>query len=325
MAALTRNRSIDQVASGFDRFQIEVDGAAAVIYEGAFVSCLSTGYAVDSDASGAGPVQGVAEHRVDNSAGADGALSVDVLQGQFWRPNSGTNACTVAHVGKPVFAEDDQTIGSLASAGVVVGICLAIDSTLGVLVYVNAALNAQIAAALSAQSTMPIPVGGNWHEVDGTALAAFSDGASNTPGLALDNSEAGGIRWNNAAAPDPICTTIAMPQDLDDGCDVVVHILASKSGATLADATTFDVGAFFQTVGALHDADADAGGTSSAMVGDATAKTVQEETVTIAAANVAASPSCLTLTLQPTDGTLGTDDVTVHAIWLEYTKKFLSA
>lgn len=189
---------------------------------------------------------------------------------------------------------------------------------------VEAALQEIYQHILSAQSQIQIPIFA-FAEASGVALAQFANAADPTPGFSLDNSEALGIRWNNHANPDPIGCTIAMPQDLDDTADIIVHFLASKSGATLADAVTFTCQAFFQTVGALHDADADAGGASSAMTGDSAAKTVQEETLTIAAADVPASPSCLTLTIQPTDGLLGTDDVTLHAVWIEYTKKILTA
>lgn len=296
---------------------------------------------------------------------SDGDKSCNLLQGLFWRANHGTHTVTLASLFKVVYASDDQTISNDSTDGPVAGICFGIDSTLGVLVYIAGSVSdvaslegelASVAASqgaskiglqdagtftaaatveaalaeiyqglLSAQATYPIPMGAAWYEVDGTALAAFADGASTTPGLALDNSEAAGIRWNNNANPDPICTSLPLPQDLDESADVVVHVLASKSGATLADAVTFDVGAFFQTVGALHDADADAGGTSGAMTGDATAKTVQEVTLTIANADVPASPSVLTLTMQPTDGLLDTDDVTVHGVHLEYTKKLLTS
>ncbi len=171
------------------------------------------------------------------------------------------------------------------------------------------------------QKQVAIPLSG-FHENDATILAVFADGASTTPGWAVDNSEAPGIRWNNHATPDPVMTVVPIPNDLDADSDITVHILASKSGATLADAVTFDVLAYFIVSGALHDADADAGGTSSAMTGDATAKTVQEVTVTIDSADVSANPAALSISIQPTDGTLGTDDVTVHAVWLEYNAAF---
>lgn len=181
---------------------------------------------------------------------------------------------------------------------------------------------------LTEQKFINLPLG-SFFLAAGTALAAFADGASPTPGYALDNSEAGGIRWNNHATPAAIFATVPLPSDLkrvsNVSADIIVHVLASKTGATVGDAVTFTVGAFFQTVGALHDADANAGGASGAMVGNAATKTVQKVTRTIAGADVPAPPAVLTLSVKPTDGLLGTDDVTIHAIWLEYTKVYAAA
>ncbi len=176
---------------------------------------------------------------------------------------------------------------------------------------------------LSAQKFLNVPIH-SWQLKTGVALAAFSDGASNTPGYSA-TAEALGIRWNNAAAPDPIGVGVPIPPDLDASENVIVHVLAAKTGATVGDAVTWTIEAFNNPDGALFDADADFGGASSAMTGDATAKTVQEETLTLAAANVAASPCVLQLTLQPTDGKLGTDDVIVLGVWLEYTGALLTA
>jgi hypothetical protein len=172
-----------------------------------------------------------------------------------------------------------------------------------------------------------IPMGMNWIENDGTVLAAFADGASVVPGFAVDNSEGVGIRWNNHANPDPIITQVGPIRDLDPNEDIEVHIYCHKSGATVGDAVTFDVLAYFNTVGALHDADANAGETSSAMDGDATAKTVQKVTATIDAADLPAAGTLFTLCLsiQPTDGTLGTDDVTVTGVELTYTKRHIDS
>lgn len=166
-------------------------------------------------------------------------------------------------------------------------------------------------------SATPLPPAGmGWVEADGTVLAAFADGASPTPGVAAIGAEVCGIRWNNHANPDPVAVTMPFPADLSD-YDLEVHLLVAKTGATLADATTFDVGAFFNTSGSLYDGDTDAGGTSSAMTGDAAAKTVQEVTVTIDNLDVPSAVSMLTLTVQPTDGTLGTDDVVLLGGWIE--------
>jgi len=78
-------------------------------------------------------------------------------------------------------------------------------------------------------------------------------------------------------------------------------------------------------VDALYDADADFGGDTDAMVGDAATKTVQHVTLTLALANLAAYPAALELTSQPKDGTLDDDDVIMLAAWIEYQKKLLAA
>jgi len=182
---------------------------------------------------------------------------------------------------------------------------------------VEAALAEAFTHIQSAQKFLNLPLGG-WTEQDGTALADFADGTSTTPGWSAGD-EGFGIRWNNHANPDPISTSVPIPPDLDASADVIVHVMAAKVGATVGDAVKWTIEAFNNADGALYDADTDFGGDSSAMTGDATSKTCQEETLTLAAANVAASPCVLTLTLQPKDGTLGTDDVILLGVWLEYT------
>jgi len=171
----------------------------------------------------------------------------------------------------------------------------------------------------------------SFHLAAGTPLAAFASGDVVTPGLALDDSEAAGVRWNNHATPGAIWGSLTLPADRVPDTDVIVHVVASKTGATVGDATSFTLGVFFHPVGALRDADATAGGATSAMTGNATSKTVQKVTRTIAAADIpdptAVTDPCavLSLSLKPTDATLGVDDVTVHAVFLEYTRQDLAA
>jgi hypothetical protein len=167
------------------------------------------------------------------------------------------------------------------------------------------------------QKIVRLPLNNFWLAA-GTPLAAFADAAAVTPGLALNDSEAAGVRWNNHATPAAMFTTLPIPGDRRPNTAIVVKALVSKSGATAGDVTTLTIGAFFQTVGALSDADADAGGASNAVTAAATAKTVQLVQVSIAAADVPDAPANLTLAVKPTAGTLGTDDLTIHAIWLEY-------
>lgn len=165
---------------------------------------------------------------------------------------------------------------------------------------------------------------GDFEIAAGTPLAAFANGVSTTPGLAFDNSKASGVRWNNDAAPAAMYASVLLPRHRQPNSAVIVHVIASKSGATVGDATTFAINAWAQTTGALQDAATDAGGTTTAMTGNATAKTVQHLTLTIAGSSlpnaVAGLPSVLTLGVKPTAGTLGTDDVTIHSVYLEYTE-----
>jgi len=172
-----------------------------------------------------------------------------------------------------------------------------------------------------ATGIIPLPLDGA-QEADGTALAAFSAGTSIIPGLAATVAgENGGIRWNDHGTPDPIAMSFIWPSDVDTAVNATLKVLAAKTGATIGDATTFDAAVFNHPDAALYDADADYGGTSSAMTGDAVAKTCQEESLTLALANLpAAFPSVATITIQPTDGTLGTDDVILLGAWIEYSK-----
>lgn len=163
----------------------------------------------------------------------------------------------------------------------------------------------------------------NLHEfilATGAPMAVFSNGASAVPGLSLTDSKAMCIRWNNNATNDAVLISKGMPVDMDITSPPTLYVHASKTGATVGDAVTFDVAIFNQVVGALHDADTDFGGTTDAMVGDATAKTIQSVSLALDAGDLAASPASFTLTIKPTDGTLGTDDLCVERVFLQYKK-----
>jgi hypothetical protein len=217
-------------------------------------------------------------------------------------------ALTTDASGKAIVAadENDYVVGRALSSAVASDI-------------VPMMLPANIVRGLPAIGTVEIPMG-SYVEQDGTALADFADGASNTPGYSHGD-ESAGIRWNNAAAPDPISSSFVIPADADTGSDMTLNILAAKVGATIGDAVTWKVELFGNVNGALYDADADFGGTSSAMTGDAATKTCQLETLTLANANIPAAGSVVVITIQPTDGTLGTDDVILLGTSIAYTRK----
>jgi hypothetical protein len=164
----------------------------------------------------------------------------------------------------------------------------------------------------------------SWYLLTGAPLAIFADGASAVPGSALVDSKAFGIRWNNNGTLDAIVTAFSVPPNMDITANATLVIQASKTGATLADAVTFDVGAFNQVVTSLHDADADFGGTTGAMTGDAIAKTIQSVSLVLALANLAAYPASVTLSIKPTNGTLSTDDLVIHAVRVVYKRKLVS-
>lgn len=181
------------------------------------------------------------------------------------------------------------------------------------------ALEADVAAS-EATGSVPLPIMSAIDIATGALLAVFADGASTTPGTQFTNSKAAVVRWNNHATPGAIAVTVPWPEDLDAGVNVTFHANVSKIGATVGDATALTVGAFEQIPGALHDADADFGGDTTAVTGDAASKTVTELTLTLAHANVTAPPGSVTFTIKPKAGTLGTDDFLLHAAWLEYTR-----
>lgn len=159
----------------------------------------------------------------------------------------------------------------------------------------------------------------------GAPLAIFANGASAVPGLWNAESEALGVRWNDNATSNGIVASCMIPPDMDVTANAVLHIHAAKVGATLADAVTFLVTAFNQPVGSTYIADADFGGTTSAMTGDAASKTVQDVTLTLALANLAAYPASMTFTIAPTAGILSADDVIILSAFILYTKKLLPA
>lgn len=174
--------------------------------------------------------------------------------------------------------------------------------------------------AATANASMSIPLA-SFLDADGDPLAKFVSAASPTFGFNLADSEALNLRWNNDATPGTALCQIAIPKDLDDTANAYLEFLCSKSGATLADATTLTIAAYIVAEGNLHDADANCGGVTAALVGDAAAKTTDKLSLTIAAADIPSGAESMTFTVTPTAGTLGTDDLMIHAVRLKYTRK----
>ena len=181
-----------------------------------------------------------------------------------------------------------------------------------------------LTSATTSQGVIELRAPASFYLLTGAPLAIFANGASAVPGSALVDGKAAAIRWNNNATLNGVLGSFTMPPDVDTSLPMTVYVHASKTGATVGDAVTFDVGLYNQVVGALDDADTNYGGTTSAMTGDATAKTVQAVSLAVLAADLAAFPASVTITVKPTDGTLGTDDLCMLGVYLQYTKKLLS-
>lgn len=332
------------------------------IYAGAMVCVNAAGYAVVGADTAGLIFMGIAREQADNSLGLDGAINVTVRRRGLFKMAFHT-AISIANVGDNVFIYDDEAVDVAGNVthDIFVGIIAGyIDTThawvdiepairqADVAAHIADASGAHAASAISiadaglftaqteveaalqeiyqhlksAKGVINIPTPA--FSAAGVAIAAFVDGASDVPGYCV-TPKGLGIRWNNHAAPLAVGAKVIVPPDADVTADMVLHILAAKTGATGSDATKFTVAAYNNDVGELYDADANFGGDTSAMTGDATAKTVQEVTLTLALANLTAYPAAIELTIKPKDGTLGTDDVIMLAQWIEYKKKLLTA
>lgn len=157
---------------------------------------------------------------------------------------------------------------------------------------------------------------------DGTALTKFADGATGVGWTQLSSKDLA-LRWNDQATPDDIAVQFVMPQDYNDGADVIVHIPGTivKAGVGVVDSPKVTVEAYFSEIGAAPGADINCGGDST----EFTLETYEEGTLTIALANAPAAPCVLTCIIHPKDGELGTDDFVMLTPWLEVTRKCLTS
>lgn len=134
MSALTAERLTPQFAGSSGptpaKLYLPVKGSTK-IYAGSIVA-LNAGYAAPA-ASGLGLVAvGKALSTVDNSTGADGDLSVEVLLGVFRFENSTAgDAIAQANVGSVCYLADDQTVALTSNAGArsAAGQILGLDSS----------------------------------------------------------------------------------------------------------------------------------------------------------------------------------------------------
>lgn len=100
-----------------------------LIHAGVLVAVNANGLAIEGKTEADLTYIGRAEQYVDNTAGADGAVSVLVRRGAAFKwANAADDAVTQASYGKPCFIEDNQTVartngnGTRSQAGTVLGV-----------------------------------------------------------------------------------------------------------------------------------------------------------------------------------------------------------
>ena len=93
-------------------------GAGKVIWAGSLVVLNATGYAEPGSTALGKIAVGRAEQWIDNSAGADGAVSLRVSRGVFAFANSAAaDAIGRTEIGKTVYVVDDQTVAKTDGGG----------------------------------------------------------------------------------------------------------------------------------------------------------------------------------------------------------------
>lgn len=105
--------------------------ANAVIRQGGMVQINAAGYAVAAVATAANVTTGMAKATVDNTGGANGALSVDVERVVARYGNSAsTDAIARTEIGKTIYVVDDQTVAKTdnSAARPAAGRCFDVDA-----------------------------------------------------------------------------------------------------------------------------------------------------------------------------------------------------
>jgi hypothetical protein len=144
--------------------------------------------------------------------------------------------------------------------------------------------------------------------IQNTVEAGVPDG-NTSPSLARVNGatdKALRLAWAAAGVEEIQFAPIPLPADLDNSAPVEVHLMAGKDAN--ANTVTIAVGAFFGV------GDTNCGGNTPSIP-----QALSEVKVSLAAADVAAHPGFLNVTLTP--GAHAGDALYVYAAWLEYSRK----
>lgn len=128
MAALTAARNTPQAIGDVRSIPL---AANAKVFAGGMVQVAATAFGVAAGATAANITVGRAEESVDNTGGANGAVSVKVRRGVFRYANSAAGDLIArSEIGKTVYVVDDQTVAKTNNAGArpAAGICFDVDA-----------------------------------------------------------------------------------------------------------------------------------------------------------------------------------------------------
>lgn len=141
MGALTNVRDTVELLNGGRQLALPVKGKTT-IYQGALVALDADGYAIPGKKAEGLTAAGRAEETVENTGG-DGEQTVRVTRGVFVYANTSTaaNQVTAAHVLRPCYIQDDQTVTALAAGASVAGLVVRVDGS-GVAVETGRGLTA---------------------------------------------------------------------------------------------------------------------------------------------------------------------------------------
>lgn len=146
MGALTTVRDTVEILNGGRQLVLPVK-ANTTIYQGALVALGADGYAIPGKKAAGLTAAGRAEETVENTGG-DGERTIRVTRGVFVYANTATaaNQVTAAHVLRPCYIQDDQTVTALATGTSVAGLVVRVDGS-GVAVEIGSGLTAPASAA----------------------------------------------------------------------------------------------------------------------------------------------------------------------------------
>jgi len=242
----------------------------------------------------------------DNPAAADRAAAVVAMVGQ-----AKVEAGAAVAQGAPVMTDTAGRAITWTSTNHVLGVAMEAASGAGEKIMVQLQPE-QRDLSNTVKGVIPLPLG-SAREIATNAIQnlAASGGllcSDSTPIYERVNGatdKALRLNWASSDSNEITFDSVPKPHDLDASADMTIHLMSYMSGST--DTPVIAVG-YFEGVG-----DTNAGGNTAAL-----SDTEAEQTVTIAAANIAAAPGYFTVTLTPAAHT--SDALYLMQAWCEYTR-----